>query len=136
MWRGYSSSILTWKHCVCCLIMYFRDFILAFSARGDSGEGGGVVGFLMMGDRVICAVFGDLDSVMMVSTMIFSVFVAGVSFSDVVGCRHAGGVGLVVRSGSYLAAVGWRGHLPAEGQAASCFQPSSCRLVASCERSV
>ena len=136
MWRGYSSSILTWKYCVRCLVVYFGEFILAISACGDSGEGGGVVGFLMMGDAMICAVFGDLGSVMVVSAMIFSVFVAGVSFSGVVGCRHAGGGGLVVRGGSHLAAVGWRGHLPAEGQAASCFQPSSCRLVASCERSV
>ena len=64
---------------------------------------------------------------MMVSGVsICSVCGAGgvVSFSGVVGCRRAGGIGLVVGGGGRLAAVGWR------GEAASCFQPSSCRLVA------
>ena len=97
----------------CCLVVYFGDLILGFLVRGDSGEGG-VVGFWMMGDGVICAVYGGLGTVMVVGVAICSVYVAGgdVSFSDVVGCRHAGGGDLVVGGGGRLAAVG---HSPAEG---------------------
>ena len=41
---------------------------------------------------MICAVFGDLGSVMVVGVAICSACVAGgdVSFCDVVGCRRAG----------------------------------------------
>ena len=97
----------------CCLVVYFGDLILGFLVRGDSGEGG-VVGFWMMGDGVICAVYGGLGTVMVVGVAICSVYVAGgdISFSDVVGCRHAGGGDLVVGGGGRLAAVG---HSPAEG---------------------
>ena len=109
MWRGYSSSILTWKYYVGCLVVNFGYLILGFLACGDSGEGGDVVGFLMMGDGLICAVFGDLGSVMVVSAMNCSVCVTGggVSFSSVVGCWHAGGSGLIIGSGGLLAAMGW-----------------------------
>ena len=97
----------------CCLVVYFGDLILGFLVRGDSGEGG-VVGFWMMGDGVICAVYGGLGTVMVVGVAICSGYVAGgdVSFSDVVGCRHAGGGDLVVGGGGRLAAMG---HSPAEG---------------------
>ena len=97
----------------CCLVVYFGDLILGFLVRGDSGEGG-VVGLWMMGDGVICAVYGGLGTVMVVGVAICSVFVAGgdVSFSDVVGCRHAGGGDLVVGGGGRLAVIG---HSPAEG---------------------
>ena len=118
----------------CCLVVYFGDLILGFLVRGDSGEGG-VVGFWMMGDGVICAVYGGLGTVMVVGVAICSVYVAGgdVSFSDVVGCRHAGGGDLVVGGGGRLAVWATRQQ---RVQAASYFRPSSCRLVASCERSV
>ena len=48
---------------------------------------------------------------MVAGVSICSVCGAGgvVSFSGVVGCRRAGGVGLVVGGGGCLAAVGWRG---------------------------
>ena len=51
---------------------------------------------------------------MMVAVSICNVCCAGgvVSFSGVVGCRLAGGVGLVV---GRLAGAGWRGHSPAGG---------------------
>ena len=52
--------MLTWKYCVGCLFVYFGDFVLGLLARGVSGEGAGVVGFLMHGDGVSCAVFGAL----------------------------------------------------------------------------
>ena len=68
--------------------MYFGDLILGFLSRGDSGEGGGVVDFWMMGYGLICAVFGELGSVMVVGAVIYSVCAAGggVSLSGVVGC--------------------------------------------------
>ena len=71
----------------------------------------------MMGDGVICSVFGGLDSVLVVDVAICSVRIAcdSVSFFGVVGCRRAGSVGLVVGGSSRLAAVGLRGHSPAEG---------------------
>ena len=97
----------------CCLVVYFGDLILGFLVRGDSGEGDVAVVW-MMGDGVICAIFGGLGTVMVVAVAICSVYVAGgdVSFSDVVDCRHAGGGGLFVGGGVLLAAVG---HSPAEG---------------------
>ena len=95
-----------------------------------SGEGGGVPVFWMMDDGVICACagFGDLGSMMVVGLRICSVCVAGgdVSFYGVIGCRHAGGGGLVVGCGGCLAAVGWRGHSPAES--ASCLLLSALFL--------
>ena len=81
-----------------------------------------------MGDGMICAVFGELGSVMVVGAVICSVCKAG--------CQCAGGGGLVVGGGGRLAALGWRGHSPAECAGCSCLQPSFCRSVASCERSV
>ena len=107
--------------------MYFGDLILGFLACGDSREEGGVASFWMMGDGVICAVFGDLGSVMVVGVAICIFCVADdVSFSGVVGCRHAGGGGLVVGGSGRLAAVGWRGHSPAEG--AGCLLLSTLSL--------
>ena len=70
-----------------------------------------------------------LSSVVMVAGVsICSVCGAGgvVSFSGVVGCRRVGGVGLVVGGGGCLAAVGWRGHSPAEG--AGCLLLSALLL--------
>ena len=55
--RWYSSSISTWKYCV-GTVFVACDFVLGFFVGGDSGEGGGVAGLWMMGDGVICAVFG------------------------------------------------------------------------------
>ena len=75
---------------------------------------------------------------MVEDVVVCSVWTAGggVSFSGV-GCRLAG-VDLVVVGGGLLAAVGWRGHSPAEG--ADCLPwPSSSRilkLVGSYERLV
>ena len=107
--------------------MYFGDLILGFLARGDSGEEGGVAGFWMMGSGVICAVFGDLCSVMVVGVTICSVFAGSdVSFSGVFGCRRAVGGGLVVSGGGRLAPVDWRGHSSAEG--AGCLQLSALFL--------
>ena len=97
--------------------MYFGDLILSFLARRDSGEEGGVASFWMIGDGVICAVFGG--SVMVVGGAISSVCVAGGDVSGVVGFWRDGGVGLVVGGGGRLAAVGWRGYSPAKG--ASCL---------------
>ena len=36
-----------------CLLVYFGDLILGFFVGGESGEGGGVVGRMMIGDSVI-----------------------------------------------------------------------------------
>ena len=68
----------------CCLVVYFGNLILGFLVRGDSGEGG-VAGFWMRGDGVICTVYGGLGTVMVVGVAICSVYVAAgdVSFSDV-----------------------------------------------------
>ena len=130
--------MLTWKYCVGSLLVYFGHLILDFLAHGDSGEGGSVVGFWMMGDGVICAVFGELSSMMMVDAMTCSFCIAGggVSLSAIVSCWRAGGGGLVIGSGSCLAAVGWQDHSPAEGAGCLLLLPSSCTLVASCERSI
>ena len=108
--------MLTWKYCVGCLFVYFGDFVLGLLARGVSGEEAGVASFLMYGDGVSCAVFGGLETVMVSGVLISSVCSAGgeVSFSGAVGSRCAVGVDLVV-GGGRLAAVGWRGHSPAEG---------------------
>ena len=57
-------EMLTWKYCVGCFVVYFGDLILSFLACGDTGEGGSVVGFWMMGDEVICVVSGELGSAM------------------------------------------------------------------------
>ena len=125
--RGYSSSMSTWKYCVGAVLIA-GDFVLGFFVGCDSGEVGGVAGLLMIGDGVICAVFGGLCTVMVASMSICSVCGAGdiVSFSSVVGCRRAGGFGLVVGGGGCLAAVGWRGHSPAEG--AGCLLLSALLL--------
>ena len=82
------------------------DFVLRVFVGGDSGEGGGVAGLCMRGEGVICAVFGGLCTVM-VAVSICNVCGAGgvVSFSGVVSCRLAGGVGLVV---GRLVGAGWR----------------------------
>ena len=82
-------------------------------ARGVSGEGAGVAGFLMHGDGVSCAVFGGLVTVMVSGVLISSVCSAGgeVSFSG--ASRRTVGLDLV--GSDHLAAVGWRGHSPAEG---------------------
>ena len=105
--------MLTWKYCVSCLV-YFSDFVLGLLARGVSGEGVGVAGFLMHGDGMSCAVFGGLETVMVSGMLISSVCSAGeVSFSGAVDSRLTVGVNLV--GGGRLAAVGWRGHSPAEG---------------------
>ena len=68
----------------------------------------------MIGEGVICAVFGGLWTVM-VAVSIRNVCGAGgvVSFSGVVGLL--GGIDLVVVVGGIVAAAGWRGHSPAEG---------------------
>ena len=103
---------VTWKYSFGCLVV-FGDFVLGFFGGGVSGEGGGVAGLCIVGEGVICAVFGGLCTVM-VAVSICSVCCAGgvVSFSGVVGCRLAGGVGLVT---GRLAGAGWRGHSPAGG---------------------
>ena len=119
--------MLTLKYCVSCLVVYFGDFVLGLLARGVSGEGAGVVGFWMCGDGLSCADFGGLVSVMVSGVLISSVCSAGgvVSFSGAVGSRRAVGVNLVV-GGGRLAAVGWRGHSPAEG--AGCLLLSALLL--------
>ena len=86
--------------------------VLGFFVGGESGEGGGVAGSMMVGDGVISAVCDWHWCLMVVGALVCSVWTAGggVSFSGV-GCRRAGGdpvAGLV-------AVVGWRGHSPAEG---------------------
>ena len=79
------------------------DFVLGFFVGGDSGEGGGVAGLLMIGNGVICAVFGGLCTVMVAVSISSVCGAGGVSFSGVVGYRLAGGVGLsdvwLVRAG-------------------------------------
>ena len=67
------------------------DFVLGFFVGGDSGEGGGVAGLLMVGDGMICAVFGGLSTVMVVVVSIWSVCGAGgvVSFFGLVGVLEA-----------------------------------------------
>ena len=47
----------TWKYSFGCLVV-FGDLVLGFFGGGDSGEGGGVVGRMMIGDGVISAVCG------------------------------------------------------------------------------
>ena len=96
--------MLTWKYCVGCLFEYFGDFVLGLLARGVSGEGAGVAGFLMRGDGVSCAVFGGLVTVMVSGVLISNVCSAGgeVSFSG--ASRRTVGVDLV--GGGRLAAVG------------------------------
>ena len=113
----------TWKYSFVCLVV-FGDLVLGFFGGGDSGEGGGVVGRMMIGDGVISAVSGLRWCLMVEGVVVCSVWTAGggVSFS-IVGCRLAGVV-LVV--GGLLAAVGWRGHSPAEG--AGCLLLSALLL--------
>ena len=116
----------TSKYCMGA-VFFAGDFFLGFFDGGDSGEGGGVAGLWMMGDGVICAVFGGLGTVMVVVSICSICGADGVvSFSGVVGCRRAGGVGLVVGGGGCLTAVGWRGHSLAEG--AGCLQLSALLL--------
>ena len=90
--------------------IYVEFFIFPRQSCGfnDDLVGGGV--------DVSCAVFGGLVNVMVSGVLISSVCSAGgeISFSDAVSSRHAVGVNLVV-GGGHLAAVGWRGHSPAEG---------------------
>ena len=111
--------MLTWKYSVGCLFVYFGDFVLGLLACGVSGEGAGATGFLMHGDGVSCAVCGGLETVMVSGVLISSVCSAGgeVSFSG--ASRRT--VGVEVVGGGRLAAVGWRGHSPAEG--------AGCRLL-------
>ena len=54
-----------------------------------------------MGEVLICAVIGELGSVMVVGAMFCNVWTAGggVSLSCLVGCRRAEGGGLVVGVG-------------------------------------
>ena len=54
------SPILTWKYCVGCLVLYFGDLILGFFGCGESREGGGVVGCMLIGDGLISVVCGLL----------------------------------------------------------------------------
>ena len=128
---GYSSSILTWKYRVGCLLVYFGDFVLVLLAGGISGEGDGVTGFFMLGDGVSCAVCGGLGTVM-VSGVVSIICSAGgeVSFSGAsrrtIGCT----VGDDLVGGGRLAAVGWRGHSPAEG--AGCLLLSALFLKIDC----
>ena len=93
--RRYSFSMLTWKYCVGFLVVYFGDFVLGLLARGVSGERAGVVGFLMYGDGVSCAVFDGLVTVMISGVLISSVCRAGgeVSFGAVGSrfCRRRSG---------------------------------------------
>ena len=105
--------MFTWKNCVGCLFVYFGDFILGLLGRGVSGEGAGVAGFLMHGDGVSCAVFGGLVTVIVSGVLISSVCSAGGEISFFGTSRRTVGVDLV--GGGRLAAVGWRGHSPAEG---------------------
>ena len=74
--RGSLSSMLVWKYCVGCLLVYFGDFVLGLFAREISGEGVGVASSLMHGDGVSCAVCGDLET-LMVSGVISSICSAG-----------------------------------------------------------
>ena len=87
--------------------------ILRRLGPGGGGEGGGVVGRIMIGDGMISAVCGLRWCLMVEGVDVCSVWTAGidVSFSSV-GCRLAGDDLIVV--GGLLAAVGWRGHSPAE----------------------
>ena len=119
--------MLTWKYCVGCLVVHFGDFVLGLLARGNSGEGVGVAGFWMLGDGVSCTVFGGLVTLMVSGVLISSVCSAGddVAFSGAVGSRRAVGIDLVV-GGGRLAAMGWRGHSPAEG--AGCLLLSALLL--------
>ena len=122
---------MAWKYCVGCLLVYFGDFVLGLFARGTSGEGVGVAGFLMLEDGVSYAVCGGLETVM-VSGVISIICSAGgeVSFSGAsrrtVGCA----VGVDLVGGGRLAAVGWRGHSPAEG--AGCLLLSALFLKTGC----
>ena len=110
--------MLTWKYCVGCLFVYFGDFVLGLLARGVSGEGAGVTGFLMHGNGVSCIICGGPETVM-VSGVISSVCSAGGEGSFSRASGRTVGVDLV--GGGRLAAVGWRGHSPAEG--------AGCRLL-------
>ena len=47
----------TWKYSFGCLVV-FGDLVLGFFGGGESGEGGGVIGRMMIGDGVISAVCG------------------------------------------------------------------------------
>ena len=88
MWIEYSSAILTWKYCVG--LFFFGDLILGFFVGGESGEGGGVAGRMMVGDGVISVVSGMRWCLMVVNAVFCSVWSAGggVSFSGV-GRRRA-----------------------------------------------
>ena len=107
-----------WTYCFGCLVVYFGDLILGFFVGGESGEGGGVVGRMMIGDGMLSAVSGRRWCLMVVDAVVYNVWTAGgaVSFCGV-GCRRAG-ADLVVVVG-LVAAVSWRGHSPAE--AAGCL---------------
>ena len=98
----------TWKYSVGCFVI-FGDRVLCFFGGGESGEEGGIVGRMTIGDGVISTVCG-LRWCLMVVGVVCSVWTAGggVSFSTV-GYRRAS-VDLAVVVGGLLAAVGWRGH--------------------------
>ena len=77
--------MLMWKYCVGCLFVYFGDFVLGLLARGVSGEGAGVTGFLMHGDGISCVV---VLKQLVSGVLISSVCSAGgeVSFSGASRC--------------------------------------------------
>ena len=67
------------------LVVYFGDLILGFFVGGESGEGGGVVGSMMVGEGVISAVCGWRWCLTVVGAVFCSVWMAsgGVSFFGV-----------------------------------------------------
>ena len=109
------------------LILSGEEILLLFFG-GLSGVGGDVVGLVMIGAGSMTAIFCVRSCVIVDLVMSGRICVDGgkVSFSWLGGCRRAGGVGLVVGGGGRLAAVGWRGHSPAEG--ASCLLLSALSL--------
>ena len=63
--------MLTWKYSFGCLVV-FGDLVLGFFGGGVSGEGGSVAGLCIVGEGVICAVFGSLCTVMVLCRSVVS----------------------------------------------------------------
>ena len=90
-----------WVVIFAVVVVVVGDLVLGFFVDGESGEVGDAVGRMMIGDGVISAVAG-----VGIWAVVCSVWTAIGGVSSNLGCQRAG-VGLV-------AAVGWRGHSPAE----------------------
>ena len=111
------------------VVVVVGDLVLGFVLRGETVEGGGDVGCMMVDDGVISAVCGWRWCLMVVGAVFCSVWTASGGVSSGVGCRRAG-VDLYV---SLIEVAGW----PSPVEAASCFQSPSCiveSLVAFCGR--